>query len=80
MSAVSFLDSQGSFLEVGTLGESVYSCRGACLQVFKKQNFCVNLHCSRVMFVHIRVISELRPKFPKAGFPDLFPVQWCKII
>ena len=23
--------------------------------------------------------SELRPKFPKAGFPDLFPIQWCKI-
>ena len=40
MSAVSFLDSQGSFLEVGTLGESVYSCRGVKI----------------LWFVHIRVI------------------------
>ena len=39
VSAVSFLDSQGSFMEVGTLGETVYSCRGACLQVIKSKTF-----------------------------------------
>ena len=41
VSAVSFLDSKGSFIEVGTLGESVYSCRarGACLQVLQSKTF-----------------------------------------